>query len=45
MAHFMARYRWSDGHYSGVECAYAKFERHLVLKRTRKKEATKLLVA
>src|SRR5215472_4614309 len=31
MANFMARYRGSDGHYADVECAYADFERHLVL--------------
>jgi hypothetical protein len=27
----MARYRRSDGHYADVECAYADFERYLVL--------------
>ena len=31
MANFMARYRRSDGHYAGVECAYAEPERYLVL--------------
>src|SRR5215472_14596551 len=40
MANFMARYRGSNGHYSHVECAYAELERHFVLKRIRKKEAT-----
>ena len=27
----MARYRWGDGHYADVECAYAELERHFVL--------------
>jgi len=45
MANSMARYRWGDGHYADVECADAELERYLVLKRIRKKEATKLLVA
>lgn len=27
----MAHYRGSDGHYAYVECAYAEFERYLVL--------------
>jgi hypothetical protein len=27
----MARYRGGDGHYADVECAYAEFERYLVL--------------
>jgi hypothetical protein len=44
----MARYRRSDGHYTYVECAYAEFERYLVLSCNEdaaagKKKATKLV--
>jgi len=28
MANFMARYRGGDGHYAGVECAYAELKRY-----------------
>jgi hypothetical protein len=45
MANSMARYRWCDGHYADVECAYAEFEGYLVLSCNVKKGATKLLVA
>ena len=47
MANFVARYRGSDGHYADVECAYAEFERYLVLSCKRsslgKKKATGLV--
>ena len=43
----MARHRGSDGHYADVECAYAEFERYLVLSCKRsslgKKKATGLV--